>query len=280
MHTQMSRVLAQEMHRAAQRDRRLSRTEVAQLQRAYLENGDIGAREQLIEAYLPLACSLAQRFAHRGERVEDLVQVAAIGLIKAVDRFDPSRGVDLAAFAAPTIVGEIKRHLRDRSGLIRVPRRQQEANARLGHARRQLTRRLRRSPTRLELVAAAGLTDSELADASQVEQARAPLALAEEARSVSGDDVFQASEDRVTVSTGMRTLHRRERQALRCRYFADMSQSEIADRLGISQTHASRLLASGLAKLRENLDGNSDSAPRSEIHSAHGDARRRPGRAA
>ena len=271
---------SQEMHRGAQQDRRLSRAEVAQLQRAYHADGDVRAREQLIEAYLPLARALARRFVHRGERVEDLVQVASIGLIKAVDRFETSRGVDLAAFATPTIIGEIKRHLRDRSALIRVPRREQQASARLGQAQQQLARRLQRSPTHLELVAASGLTDSEFADASNVERARTPLALAEESPSVAGADVFQASDDRVAVSNGMRALHRRERHALRCRYFADMSQSEIADRLGISQTHASRLLASGLAKLRENLDGNSESAPQSEIHSGHGDSRRRPGRAA
>jgi RNA polymerase sigma-B factor len=153
--------------------------------------------------------------------------------------------VDLAVFAVPNIVGEIKRHLRDRSNVIRVPRREQEAEAALGRPRRQLA-----------------------------------LALTEETSPASADDGFQASEDRVAVSSCLRTLHRRERQVLRCRYFGDMSQTEIAERLGISQTHASRLLASGLAKLRANLDGNSDFAPRSELHSSHGDSRRRQGRAA
>src|SRR5262245_65828328 len=113
------------MHRGAQRDRQLSRAEVAQLQRAYHVDGNVGARGQLIEAYLPLARALARRFAHRGERIEDLVQVGSIGLIKAVDRFEPARG-DLASYAAPTIVGEIKRHLRDRGTLIRTPRQQPE----------------------------------------------------------------------------------------------------------------------------------------------------------
>src|SRR5262249_5631230 len=108
----------------------LSRAQAAALQRAYRCNGDLAAREQLIEAYLPLARSLARRFAHRGERVEDLVQVGTIGLIKAVDRFEPARGVDLAAFAAPTIVGEIKHHLRDRSALIRLPSGQQNPEPR------------------------------------------------------------------------------------------------------------------------------------------------------
>jgi RNA polymerase sigma-B factor len=261
-------------------ERRLSRAQAAGLHRAYRAEGDLAARERLIEAYLPLVYALAHRFAHRGEHVEDLVQVGSIGLIKAVDRFEPARGVDLAAFAVPNIVGEIKRHLRDRSGLIRVPRRQQEANVRLGQTRRRLTRRLQRAPSRLELAAAAELNDRELADASRAEQARSPVALAEESPAVTADDVFQASEDRVAVSSVLRTLHRSERQALRCRYFGDMSQTEIADQLGISQTQTSRLLASGLAKLRTNLDGNSDSLPSRELHSGHGDSRRRHGRAA
>jgi RNA polymerase sigma-B factor len=269
-----------EMRFGDQHGRRLTREQAAGLHRAYRAEGDLAARERLIEAYLPLVHALAHRFAHRGERVEDLVQVGSIGLIKAVDRFEPSRGVDLAAFAVPNIVGEIKRHLRDRSGLIRVPRRQQEANVRLGQTRRRLTRRLQRAPSHLELAAAAELNERELADASRAEQARSPLTLAEESPAVTAEDVFQASEDRVAVSSGLRTLHRSERLAVRYRYFGDMSQTEIAGQLGISQTQASRLLASGLDKLRTNLDGNSDSLPSRELNSGHGDSRRRQGRAA
>jgi RNA polymerase sigma-B factor len=220
------------MDNAAKRESPLSRAEVASLHRAYRRHGDLDARKRLIEAYLPLARALARRFAHRGERIEDLVQVGSIGLIKAVDRFDPERG-DLAAYAAPTIVGEIKRHLRDRSTLIRLPRRQHE-----------------------------------------------PLVLVPADEVSIGDDDLGASEARVAVSSGMRKLHRRERDAVRCRYFGDMSQAEIASTLGISQTHASRLLSSGLAKLRENLDGNTDFSAPGELDSGHGDSRRRQGRAA
>jgi len=220
------------MLNAAKPEPQLSRAEVASLQRAYLRRGDLGARERLIEAYLPLARSLARRFAHRGERVEDLVQVGSIGLIKAIDRFDPERG-DLAAYAAPTIVGEIKRHLRDRSTLIRLPRQQHE-----------------------------------------------PLVLVPAEDVSTGDDNLDASDARVAVSSGLRKLHRGERDAVRCRYFRDMSQAEIASTLGISQTHASRLLSSGLAKLRDNLDGNTDFSASRELDSGHGDSRRRQGRAA
>jgi len=203
------------------------------LQRAYRRDGDLTAREQLIEAYLPLARSLARRFAHRGERIEDLEQVGSIGLIKAVDRFEPTRG-DLAAYAAPTIVGEIRRHLRDRATLIRMPRREP--------------------------------------------QPPVVLVLADDVPA--GSDELRASEDRVAVSSGMRKLHRRERDAVRCRYFRDMSQAEVASTLGISQTQTSRLLASGLAKLRANLNGNTECAGSSELDSDHGDSRRRQGRAA
>jgi RNA polymerase sigma-B factor len=221
------------MRSGARRQSRLSPARAAALQRAYRHDGDLAARAELIEAYLPLARSLARRFAHRGERVEDLVQVGSIGLIKAVDRFEPALG-DLASYAAPTIVGEIKRHLRDRGALIRTPR----------------------------------------------EQPEAPVVLLPTEDMPDLDDELRASEDRVAVSSGLRRLHPRERDAVRCRYFRDMSQAEVASALGISQTHTSRLLASGLAKLRANLDGKPDFPASSELDSGHGDSRRRQGRAA
>jgi RNA polymerase sigma-B factor len=260
--------------------RTLSHAHAAELQRAYHDERDLDARARLIEAYLPLVRSLAQRFAQRGERLEDLIQVGSIGLIKAVDRFEPARGVDLATFAAPNILGEIKRHLRDKAGLIRIPRRQQEASARLRDARRQLSARLQRNPTSSELAAAAELDLSDLADAVHVEEARTPLSLGEAAPAVSAEEVFRRSEDRVAVSSCMRRLHRRERQAVRCRYFGDMSQTEIAARLGISQTQTSRLLASGLAKMREDLASTAGFSSSRQLNSWHGDSRRRHGRAA
>jgi RNA polymerase sigma-B factor len=259
--------------------RRLSRAEAAELQRAYHDQGDLHARERLIEAYLPLVQALAQRFANRGERLEDLVQVGAIGLIKAVDRFEPARGVGLATFATPNILGEMRRHLRDRSALIRVPRRQQETCVRVRSAHHELGARLRRAPTDEELVVEAKLTPSDLSEAVHVEEVRAPLSLAE-VDPLGGDDVLRSSDDRVSVARGLGRLHRRERQAVRCRYFADMSQSEIAERLGISRTQTSRLLASGLAKLRADLDGDADFSASRQVNSVHGDSGRRQGRAA
>jgi RNA polymerase sigma-B factor len=257
--------------------RGLSRGSCATLVRAYRDRRDLAARERLIEAHLPLVESLAHRYAHCGERIEDLVQVGSIGLIKAVDRFDPERGVSLGAFATPNILGEIKRHLRDKSNPIRLPRRAQQVSARLRSTQRQLATRLQRNPTSSELAAATDLDEDQLAEAVRVERARAPLSLADAGPAVSAEEIFNSSEDRLLVSSGMRSLHRRERQALRCRYFADMNQNEIADRLGISQTQASRLIASGLEKLRTNLDENSGFGASRELHSRHGDSRRRRG---
>ena len=213
-----------------------TRGQLIDLQRAYHEDGDLEARERLIEAYLPLVRSLARSLANRGEGIEDLVQVGSIGLIKAVDRFEPDRGVDLAAFAVPNILGEMKRHLRDRCAVIRVPRRNQAASA----------------PPRVVQLAD---------DAAQL---------------VAAEEV----EDRVAVAIGLRRLHWRERQAVRYRFFADMSQLEIASRLGISQPQTSRLLASGLAKLRADLDANAEVFASRGLNSWHGDSRRRHGRAA
>jgi RNA polymerase sigma-B factor len=236
----MSSIASEEMRTASRGPRRLSRADAAELQRAYHDRGDLRARERLIEAYLPLVRSLARRLAYRGERFEDLVQVGAIGLIKAVDRFEPARGVGFGAYATPNILGEMRRHLRDRSALIRVPRREQE--------------------TRMEVI-------------------RTPLSLAE-VEPLGGDDALGSSDDRVSVASGLGRLHRRERQAVRCRYFADMSQSEIAQRLGISRTQTSRLLASGLEKLRADLGSDGDFSASREVNSLHGDSGRRQGRAA
>jgi|SRR5437764_257941 len=279
MALEMSNITDWKMLTAAPACRRLSPAEVAELQRAYHDRGDLRARERLIESYLPLVYSLAQRYAHRGERLEDLVQVGAIGLIKAVDRFDPGRGVGLSTFATPNILGEMRRHLRDRSELIRVPRRQQETCIRVRSAHRRLGARLRRAPTNRELVAEAELSEADLSDALQVQGVRTPLSLAD-IEPLGGDDALRSSEDRVSVASGLGRLHRRERQAVRCRYFADMSQSEIAQRLGISRTQASRLLASGLEKLRADFGADADFPASREVNSFHGDSGRRQGRAA
>jgi RNA polymerase sigma-B factor len=248
---------------------------------SYASNHDLESRERLIEEQLPLVKALARRYAHRGEQLEDLVQVGTIGLIKAVDRYEPDRGVELTAFAVPNILGEIKRHLRDRCGAIRVPRRYQETSARMRSTRRELAAHLQRNPTAAELAAAANLSQGELAEAVRAEQARTPLSLTDAGPAVSAGEIFDASEDRLLISRSLRYLRREERLALRYRYFEDLSQEEIAARLGISQTQTSRLIASGLAKLRDDFEGKSRCAARQKaLHSWHGDSEGRRGSAA
>jgi len=175
---------------------------------------DLEARERLIEQQLPLVESLARRYTHRGERLEDLVQVGTIGLIKAVDRYEPTRGVEFAAFAVPNILGEIKRHLRDRCGPIRVPRRYQEISARMRSTRRQLAANLHRNPTAAELAAAANLDEGELAEAMRAEQARVPLSLTDAAPAVSADEMFDASDRHCASGTSRTSPRTRSRLAL------------------------------------------------------------------
>ena len=185
----------------------------------YHRHGDLGARARLIQQYLPLVRRLARRYAGHGEQLEDLVQVGSIGLIKAVDRFQLERDVDLASYAIPTIDGEIKRHLRDRAWPIRIPRRLQELD-----------------PTLRARVA-------ELVDGENGELDRE-----------SGfDRGYELGEDRIALARGFRVLDERERLLLRLAYFEGLSQAQIAPRVGISQIHVSRLTRRALAKLRAEI---------------------------
>jgi RNA polymerase sigma-B factor len=213
------------------------------------------ARDRLIEDHMELVGSIARRYGNRGERVEDLVQVGAIGLIKAADRFDAQRGVEFRAYAIPTIVGEIKRHLRDRSSTIRLPRREQEARRSLRSARRQLGTRLARTPTWSELLTSSVIQEDELARAIDAERATTPLSLsASLAGEPAVDEIgFAAGEDRALVRAGLKMLDGPERRAVSLCYFAGLSQREIADSLGISQSAASRTIARALKKMRSAL---------------------------
>jgi RNA polymerase sigma-B factor len=212
-------------------------------------------RDRLIEEHLPLVVVLARRYANRGERVEDLVQVGAIGLIEAADRFDPDRGVDFRAFAIPTIVGEIKRHLRDRASTIRLPRREQEARTTLRRARGQIATRLERTPTWSELVATGAIREDELARGASAERAAVPLSLSAGAETDPAVDErgYTAGEDRALLWAGLRTLDRHERRAVGLCYFRDLSQREVAASLGISQSATSRMIARALEKMRSAL---------------------------
>jgi RNA polymerase sigma-B factor len=195
--------------------------------------GDGESRSRAIEAHLPLVRSIARRYSGRGEPVEDLVQVGSIGLIKAVDRFDPSRGPSLAALARPSIESEIRHHLRDRSSLVRVPRTDQELAARLLAGEQDL------SAGEVDRAKAAGSAQPVLLEAD-----RAPA-----------PDDSGAVEARLLLARGSEALDERERRLLHLRYVEDRNQAEIASELGLSQAHVSRLLRAALEHLRSELDG-------------------------
>jgi RNA polymerase sigma-B factor len=231
------------------------------LLRAYHRTGDPAAREKLVELYLPLVRALARRYAHCGESLDDLVQVGSIGLIEAIDRFDPERGSDLAGFAIPTVTGEIKKHLRDRSSVVRMPRRPAELALTLRPARDVLAARLRRAPTASELAQEVGLNEDDVADALETERARVPVWLSStEDRSLEldgamrVDGVFDTSEERLLLAAGFRTLGERERRILHLRFFAGLSQTEIAREVGLSQIQVSRLIRDSLERMRAALD--------------------------
>jgi RNA polymerase sigma-B factor len=221
-------------------------------------------RHELVELHLPLAEYLARRFGNRGEPHEDLVQVATIGLIKAIDRFDAERGVAFSTYATPTIVGEIKRHFRDRGWTIRVPRRLQEMQAVISQAVADLGQELGRSPTVAELAARAGLSEEEIIEGLESANAYSPLSL--DAPDPAGDvgavieqlgdydDALDAVVDRETVKPLLDALDARAKKILMLRFFKNMTQSQIAEELGISQMHVSRLLSRTLAELRQKLE--------------------------
>ena len=220
-------------------------------------------RSRVVEAHLPLVHHLAHRYRHLGEPVEDLVQVATIGLINAVDRFDPERGVELASYATPVILGEIRQHFRDRSGVVRVPRRLSELGVSMGAARADLTQLLGRSPTVAELAERLGEDEETILDALEAGRARIawPLPGADDGLPGGGltdrfggeDEALAGVDDRETLRPLLSRLPTREKQILALRFLRGMSQSEIADELGISQMHVSRLLSRTVAALSSSL---------------------------
>jgi RNA polymerase sigma-B factor len=216
------------------------------------------SRNDTIEAHLPLVRSIAQRYLRTGEPLEDLVQAGTVGLIKAVDRFDPSRDRDLAALARPSIEGEIRHHLRDGGAGAHVPRPDRELAARLHALSTDLTGRLHRAPTIEELAGAAGADPDRVRRALAAQDATRTVALpATEPASARADT--EAAEARVLLVAGWDALDARERRLLELRYREDRSQSEIARELGLSQAHVSRLLRATLDRLRA-LVGEEDAA--------------------
>lgn len=231
---------------------------------AYRSTGDRAIRDELIEAHLRLAEHLARRFNNRGVPLEDLVQVASLGLVKAVERFEPERGLEFSTFATPTIVGELKRHFRDKGWAVRVPRRVQELHVEINSLVGTLTQRLGRSPTIEELARAASTSEEEILEAMEASQAYrstsidAPTGGEESGLGLAGklgdeDANLFAAENRMLVATLVDTLPKREQLIMRLRFYEGMTQSQIAERLGISQMHVSRLLARSINQLRERL---------------------------
>jgi RNA polymerase sigma-B factor len=220
---------------------------------------DTSAREELVHLYQPLAEYLARKFAGRGEAVEDLIQVASIGLLNAVDRFDMSREVQFPTYAAVTIVGELKRHFRDKGWSVRVPRRLQEVGLRVNRVLGELWQELGRSPTVAEIAKKLELPEEQILEAMEAMQAYSTTSLdapiGEDGLThgdmlPQDDDSLELLEAWASVGPTLRKLPRRERRILYLRFFKGLTQTEIADQLGISQMHVSRLLSQTLAQLR------------------------------
>ena len=244
------------------------------LLRRYHEEGDLQAREQLIEQYMSLVRSLARRYSYRGEQLEDLVQIGAIGLIKAIDRFDVDRGVELTTYATPNIIGEIKRHFRDRGWSVRVPRGLQELNIQLSRLLEELTVQLSRSPTIAELAKAAEVTDEEVLEALESGRAYSSLSLSVGASQDEEGELdpleslgteeprYALTEDLAVLAPGFRVLDERERQILHLRFFEGLTQSQIAQQVGISQMHVSRLIRRSLEKIRDEIAAEEETEPK------------------
>ena len=221
-------------------------------------------RAALIERHLPLVTFMARKFADRGEPLDDLIQVGTIGLIKAIDRFEISKGFEFSTFATPTIVGEIKRHFRDKTWAVRVPRRLQELGASVTKATNELTQKLDRSPTPKEIAKHLGITVDEVAEALESNSAYSTISLditSDTSTSIGDsfgalDEALEGVEYRESLKPLLAQLEDREKRILQMRFFENLSQSQIATELGISQMHVSRILNKVLSHLREGLISN------------------------
>ena len=246
-----------------------------ELLRDYHERGNLAARDELIERYMSLVRSLARRYSYRGEQLEDLVQIGAIGLIKAIDRFDLDRGVELTTYATPNIIGEIKRHFRDKGWSVRVPRGLQELNVQLSRLIEQLTVQLERSPTVPELAKAADVDEETVLEALESSRAYTSLSLSSGASTDEDEELdplesigteepqYEISEDWAVLEPGLKALDERERAILHLRFFEGLTQSQIAQQIGISQMHVLRLIRRSLEKIRQEIAAEEDEpAPR------------------
>jgi RNA polymerase sigma-B factor len=224
-----------------------------------------GLRDRLVRGYLPVAQHIARRFSNRGEPLDDLVQVATVGLINAIDRFSPERGSDFFSFAVPTISGEVRRHFRDLGWSMRVPRRLKDLHVSIGAAASELSQSLGRAPKPTEIAERLGVPVSDVLEGLEASEAYRSSSLdemlsSEQGSATVGELVGEADSelDRVDFRQALRPvlseLAERERTIVLLRFFGNMTQTQIADRVGISQMHVSRLLAQTLDRMRKRLD--------------------------
>jgi RNA polymerase sigma-B factor len=249
---------------AAPRVDPVERREVDRRLREFHRTRDARLRSDLVERLMPLARSLALRFSHSGESVDDLVQVAALGLVKAIDRFDPERGFAFTSFATPTILGELRRHLRDTAWALRVPRELQERALVVARTANEMTGTLGRPPTAAELAETTGMALEDVVEARAAGTARhavsifRPLSDGEDeplADILGADDpAFAATDDALTSERLLASLPPREREILRLRFQEELTQWQIGERVGCSQMHVSRLIRQSLRRLRETAE--------------------------
>ena len=234
-----------------------------ELLRRYHEGGDASAREALVQRHLPLVRSLARRYAGRGESLEDIEQVGAIGLIKAIDRYELSREVALTTYATPNVVGEIKRHFRDKGWAIRVPRALQELNGKMGPTIERLTARLGRSPSIAEIAKEFQTTPEQVLEAMEAGSAYAPQSLSagpdgdselDPMETIGSEDLeFERTDERTSLEPALALLPDREQLILKLRFEEGLTQTQIAEKIGISQMHVSRLIRRSLERMRAQL---------------------------
>jgi RNA polymerase sigma-B factor len=244
----------------------VTRRHEAELWRRLSEQRDQRAREELVQIYLPMARRMASRYAGVVEPYDDLVQVASVGLLNAIDRFDPDRGTPFVGFAKPTIMGELKRYFRDKVWTIRVPRVLHDRMAAIESATEDLTEELSRPPSPKEIAVHLTMDLNDVLETLAAEENRRPLGLEAHIQGEDGDgpstpewigrvdDGYELVEDRLTVETVLPSLDEREREVLRLRFVEDLPQSKIAARIGCSQMHVSRLLRGTLSRLRDQAE--------------------------
>ncbi len=236
-----------------------------ELWRRFAKDRDPAIREELVKRNLPFAKRLALRYRGASESLDDLLQVASLGLVNAIDRFDPDRGIPFTAFASPTILGELKRHFRDRAWTVRVPRGLHDRMAQVDKAIGELTKELQRSPSVREIAERLELEQTDVLEVMEANHNRRPLSLDRPAGGDepdegtpadwvgSEDENFELVEGRVALDAVLPYLDERERLVLRLRFAEDMTQSQIAERIGHSQMHVSRILRRALMRIREQI---------------------------